>query len=183
MTIQYFKGDILESDVDMIVHQVNTYGVMGGGLAKQIKDKYPNVYHIYRAYTQSMHPEKLLGRFVNIKTDDGQIITNLFSQGHSENQSSKALLSGPVGTGKSEAVKNMDTRPLGETNYEAMRDGLTDINNYASSKDMTVAIPYKIGCGIGGGDWSRVEDIIYNIFKDSRVLLKIYYLPSKEGGI
>ena len=35
------RGDILQSDADIIVQQVNCRGVMGAGLAKQIASQYP----------------------------------------------------------------------------------------------------------------------------------------------
>lgn len=41
------KGDVLESGCNVICHQVNEYGVMGGGLAKQIANKYPSVSEDY----------------------------------------------------------------------------------------------------------------------------------------
>ena len=39
--IKFFNGDLLKSGCDIICHQVNEYGVMGAGIAKQIKEKYP----------------------------------------------------------------------------------------------------------------------------------------------
>ena len=37
--IKFFNGDLLKSGCDIICHQVNEYGVMGAGIAKQIKEK------------------------------------------------------------------------------------------------------------------------------------------------
>lgn len=39
------KGNLLESDCDIICHQTNTLGIMGGGIALQIKNKYPLLYN------------------------------------------------------------------------------------------------------------------------------------------
>ena len=33
------KGNLLEADVDVIMHQVNCKGVMGAGVARQIRQK------------------------------------------------------------------------------------------------------------------------------------------------
>lgn len=46
--IRYIKGDLLETDAPVIVHGCNCQGVMGSGVAKQIKEKYFTVYEIYR---------------------------------------------------------------------------------------------------------------------------------------
>lgn len=45
-------GDVLNTDCWIIAHQVNCQGVMGGGLARQIKDRYPDAYINYREYIE-----------------------------------------------------------------------------------------------------------------------------------
>ena len=47
--IKHVKADIFTTDCDIIVHQVNCYGVMGAGIAKQVKERYPDVYDIYKS--------------------------------------------------------------------------------------------------------------------------------------
>lgn len=41
--IKYIIGDALNTDCDILCHQVNLQGVMGGGIAKQIAQRFPNV--------------------------------------------------------------------------------------------------------------------------------------------
>lgn len=75
-------GDILTPNKALsyhpiICHQVNCKGVMGGGLAKQIRDVYPNVYYIYKRKCEAMKRvmdtvgvskwEDLKGEYVRIK--------------------------------------------------------------------------------------------------------------------
>ena len=52
-------GNVLDSNADVIIHQVNCQGVMGSGVAKQVKDRYPVVYEMYKAkcneYKTSIH--------------------------------------------------------------------------------------------------------------------------------
>ena len=39
----------------------------------------------------------------------------------------------------------------------------------------SVAIPYKMGCGLAGGDWdNEIYPIIETVFKDSPVVLEIW---------
>lgn len=46
-------GDILDITEGIICQQVNCMGVMGSGLAKQIKYKYPRVYYEYSNYLKN----------------------------------------------------------------------------------------------------------------------------------
>ena len=72
--ITYVKGDLLKADVDVICHQVNLQGVMGGGLAYSIARKYPNVNEVYKDYKPKQLGEVCFadaGRF---------IVANCFSQ-------------------------------------------------------------------------------------------------------
>lgn len=46
--IKYVKGNILESDAEALVNPVNCVGVMGTGLAKQFKAKYPEMFDKYK---------------------------------------------------------------------------------------------------------------------------------------
>lgn len=48
MIIKYKKENILESKVEALVNPVNCVGVMGAGLAKQFKKKFPNMFNHYR---------------------------------------------------------------------------------------------------------------------------------------
>ena len=45
--ITYKNGNLLESGCDIICHQVNCQKVMGSGIAKQIREKWPIVYYDY----------------------------------------------------------------------------------------------------------------------------------------
>lgn len=46
--ICYIKGNIFDSSADAIVNTVNTDGVMGKGIAKEFKDRYPDMYTKYK---------------------------------------------------------------------------------------------------------------------------------------
>ncbi|GAC1391751.1 MAG: hypothetical protein NVSMB38_13120 [Ktedonobacteraceae bacterium] len=46
--IRYRKGDIFESDTQVIVNTVNCKGVMGKGLALAFKQKYPDMFDVYK---------------------------------------------------------------------------------------------------------------------------------------
>ena len=49
----YVKGNLLESPVHIIAHQVNCLGIMGGGIALQIKNKWPKVFEEYKEFIET----------------------------------------------------------------------------------------------------------------------------------
>ena len=144
--IKYIIGDLLESNADVILHQVNCKGVMGGGVARQIRNKYPKVYEEYKSLcaTYTNRSEILLGRVESVVVNERQIVVNLFAQND-------------FGTDKR------------QTDYEALRQCLKKVNSiYRGNK---VALPFKIGCGLGGGDWFEVLSIIEEELCDCDVLI------------
>ena len=46
--IEIIKGDALELATGVLVHGCNTEGVMGSGIARGVKTRYPNVYDVYK---------------------------------------------------------------------------------------------------------------------------------------
>lgn len=143
------NGNILQCTENIIVHQTNCQGVMGSGLAKQIKEAYPEVYQAYLYYCKTTLPQEILGTSLICEANDGKYVANVFGQFS-------------FGEGL-------------QTDYEALRKGLKEVYDFASQNNLSVAIPYKIGCGLGGGDWNTVYDIITDIFSGP-VPLEIYKL-------
>lgn len=143
--INHKNGDLLNSDADIICQQVNCCGVMGSGLAKHIKDSYPDVYTSYKIFCQDKDPLELLGQ-VNWSAvpRDGDMVSfaNIFGQ----------LDYGNGGTQY--------------TDYTALEKGLLTVYEVAKKHNLKVALPHAIGCGLGGGDWEVVLGIISRIFQD-----------------
>lgn len=59
--ITYRNGDLLKSNCNIICHQVNCQGVMGAGIAKQIRLTYPSVFKAYEDYVIYMALKAFLG--------------------------------------------------------------------------------------------------------------------------
>ncbi|MEL3959498.1 macro domain-containing protein [Caldifermentibacillus hisashii] len=158
--IKIVTGSILNARENIIGHQVNCQGVMGAGLALQIKKKYPNVYESYvklvnqtkEKYKQGcLQTDSLLSACQFVDTHDGKTIANIFGQ---------------YGYGRGKT----------QTDYEALRKGLYSIkevvtNPYSLLYQKTVALPYGIGCGLAGGKWNIVYNIIDEVFEDYEVTL------------
>ncbi len=142
--IKTVDGNILEASEDIICHQVNCKGVMGAGLAKQIKSKYPNVYKEYKQLCTEQ-VDDLLSSVQLISTNDRKTIANLFAQ---------------TGYGR----KRM------QTDYDALRSCLQSLKDTVTHSNQTsIAIPYGIGCGLAGGDWTIVEEMIEDVLGDCEV--------------
>lgn len=142
------NGDILESGADVICHQVNCIGVMGAGLAKQIADKYPDVYKTYKELVAlSADPREMLGTIQLCPATESQTIANLFAQ-----------------------IK--PSRKGVQTDYEALKKCFEIVKGQCAGKK--VAIPYKIGCGLAGGDWRVVSQMIDDVFYDFNGSVEIW---------
>ena len=153
--IKIVQGNILDAPEDIICHQVNTKSVMGAGLAKQIRNKYPEVYPSYQRYCKGCkdgNPQNLLGEVQTILCSDGKIVANLFGQ---------------YDYGRDKQY----------TDYNALKQSLESILTIAKMFNDSIAIPYGIGCGLAGGSWDIVYSIIEEVFKDYDVT--IYQLEKR----
>lgn len=76
--IRYVQGNIFESSAQTIVNPVNCKGVMGAGLAKQFKERYPKMYQAYHIFcmTGLFKPGKLMlhkESVINLCDQDGNV--------------------------------------------------------------------------------------------------------------
>lgn len=157
--IQFKECDLLKSNADIIAHQVNCMGVMGSGIARQIKNSFPNVFATYKRFCDAHIdcPEKILGTALICVEQYGvigfqkQCVANLFAQ----------------------CRYGRDGKQY--TDYDALEKALIGLESYARSMNLTVAIPYKMGCALGGGDWDNVVyPMIERIFSDTDILICKY---------
>lgn len=136
--INFFDGDILESGSEIICHQVNCQGVMGSGLALQIREKYPIVFSKYKELCDAEENKKdLLGRVQLVTVDKNTVIANCFGQ---------------FTFGRDENVTY--------TSYEALKECFEFLGKLSGGCGYSLAIPFNIGCGLGNGDWEVVLEII-----------------------
>ena len=159
--VEYVKGNLLESDCDYICHQVNCQGVMRSGIARQIREKWPDVYDEYkkvcskfvRTYTDPV--EHMLGHIQFCCTDSGQVVVNIFSQ----------------------ADYGYDGDRY--TSYDAFSNALTELKGMIP-KGNTIGFPKNIGCGLGGGDWRIISNMIETILGDTHNVYIYEYDPKED---
>lgn len=135
--IKIINGNLFDTDATIICHQCNCQGVMGSGVAAEVKSRYPKVYKIYRdAYNAG---DLKLGTIIFAPAGNGQIIANLLAQ---DKYGWKCQY----------------------TDYSALRECIQTVKKYADVMSRTeyikIAFPYGMGSVRGGGDWNTVYKII-----------------------
>lgn len=141
-------GNILEANENIICHQVNIQGIMGGGLALQIAKSYPDVEKQYQQCCQECnYDETMLGNYQTVSIGHRKYIVNCFTQ-----------------------KINYDT------DYEAIEKVFNELLESCKRYNLTIAIPYRYGCGIANGDWNIVSKIFENLSDKHDVDISIYRL-------
>lgn len=140
MKIEYVKGDLLESPFP-IAHGVNCQGVMGSGVAKQIRNKYPKAYQDYSNFVNAIKPSyKLLGDVIisRVRTKMDAPVKEIF---HCFTQ---------FDYGKDKNKVYVD--------YNAIRNCIITINEWYKvyPSPQPIAFP-KIGAGLANGDWNIIS--------------------------
>lgn len=144
MTVTTVIKDILTVTEGIIAHQVNLQGVMGAGLAKQIKLKYPDVFDRYRYFCKI--GELKLGTNLSVKINDRLWVCNMAAQEHYG-------------------------RMQRHTDYEALKTCLRMLRSCSIEHDFPVFLPYGVGCGLAGGDWAIVFPMIEECLGDVDVTI------------
>ena len=129
----------------VILHGCNCQATMGAGIAKTIKDRWPEVYEFDKnTYDAGMAK---LGRFgsvvVKTRTEKDLIVVNCYTQEF------------PGGS----------IRPV---NYEAIASCFEKVNEKFKGMDFKIGIPL-IGCGLAGGNWNIVKTMAQELMPDLKV--------------
>lgn len=146
--IRFVKGNLLESDAQVLVNTVNTVGVMGKGIALQFKEAYPNNYLLYR---KACKEHKVCVGKMFVTTD------------RSLYKGEKVIVNFPT--------KTTWRKP---SEYSYIQNGLADLRNQIEIHHWTsIAIP-PLGSHNGGLDWNVVKPMILNALSDLNCEVLIY---------
>ena len=74
----YTQGNLFSVKSGVIAHGCNCQGVMGSGVAKQVKELYPKAYEKYIEFCYAS--EEKLGKAQLVQVQPGLYIANLFTQ-------------------------------------------------------------------------------------------------------
>lgn len=139
MPIEYRKQDITTVESGVVVHGCNCLGVMGAGVAKAIKQRWPQAYLEYAWVCVDKDPAELLGSVHWYEAGEALLVANAFTQ---------------IGCGTDKV--HADTT--------AIRSALYNVANEAVTRGLPVYMPL-IGCGLGGLKWETdvkpiVEEVV-----------------------
>lgn len=152
MEIIYKTGNLLDAQTDVIAHQVNCQGVMGSGVARQIKEKWPNVFKKYDLMCFEYEDKSdLLGECQLAEINKTQCVANLFGQ----------------------QWYGRDVKRY--TSYDAIYEALTNLAvQMMDNGRESVAFPYKMSSDRGGADWNVILAIIESVFKNTDITIEIW---------
>lgn len=150
MSVIYKSGNILDSGADIICHQVNCCCAMNSGVAKAIRQKWPQVYEQYAAEAKDV---MIIG-----KGSEEHSLIHMF--GHIQTVF--------LADKKTMAVINMfaqegygyDGRRY--TSYDAFWSCLGEIKKYIKP-GLRIAFPARIGCVRGGANWTVIKTMIEEV--------------------
>lgn len=159
------SGDLFESHASIIVHQTNCVTRKAHGLSEEIARRWPNA-NVYAKRkgvtpnTASPSEEGIPGTCVMLRTET----TNTTQPWQI------AALMGQIcpGNGKNDYWcqrynKNFSD-DMAAARLEYFKAALQDLTNQLMatkcSFEKTIAFPYRIGCGLAGGDWKLYEPCI-----------------------
>lgn len=132
--VKTIKGDLISlfkaGEFTAIAHGANCFNTMGGGIAYQIKEHFPEAYEADKGCTWSP-----LGKLGNVSVADTEygVVINMYTQ--------------------LEPGRNFEYAALKSALHE-----LEDWYYFSTSDDFVIGIPL-IGAGIGGGNWEIIKTL------------------------
>ena len=151
MSVEYRKGDLFEFGADWLTVPVNMKGVMGAGLAKQFKLKFPGLEYRYRDCCK--HKVLELGKPFTLFHDHGPGFV-LF------------------------ATKD-DWRNPSELSW--IDEGLAYLARTITVLEFrSIAIP-PLGCGLGGLKWNEVRPLIEQHLGELEARILVYEPGRRPG--
>lgn len=161
-------GNVLDVSKGIIVHGCNCQGVMGSGIALEVKNRFPEAFKVYRQQYEAGDAE--LGTVTFVEVSDDKFIVNALTQN----------LYG---------VDNANFADGRLTSYDAVSECFVKVaklanhlnTHRADNGPFHVYFP-KIGAVRGGGNWEIIKSIIDEMVPDS-IAQKVYYEFIPPTGI
>jgi O-acetyl-ADP-ribose deacetylase (regulator of RNase III) len=133
MKIEYRSGDLFATEIHYILHGCNAKGVMGSGVAKTVRARYPEAYDRYTIWCSKGFR---LGMALLVECGDKTIINAVTQQNYGK------------------VVEQTGPNPVRYVSYDAVATIFENLEQIIPHE--IIAMPL-IGCALGGGDWSVVS--------------------------
>lgn len=161
MTVRILKGDLLQSDCDVIMHQANCHKTMGAGIALAIRKVYNEAY--VADCSDPRTPEDKLGNYTFAECErepQTKYVFNLYGQ--------------------------LDFAPRGKThtNYAQLNNaicralGMVERIEEVVKLSLKIGMPYGMGCGLAGGDWDVVLPMLNRIAGIRKIDIFLYQIEA-----
>lgn len=174
MPLNYIEGDLLEAEVDFIVQQNCCTAVKAHGLSETIAIKWPSVnpYKDRRKFkgNWAIVEDRPLPGTIEIYEFDkpspmGGVICAFAQYNHGR-------------SGRFHDPLELDKK-YGDDPIDRIRYFKSCLDVIAGENPQSIGLPYKIGCGLSGGSWTKYESIIEQWSTENPDIdITIYKLPN-----
>lgn len=160
-TPRYVTGDATAPQGEgpkVIVHVCNDIGGWGRGFVLALSKRWPAPEERFRRWHRDGRDGDVpfeLGRVQFVEVEPGLWVANLIGQ---------------------HGILPVDGVP--PVRYEAIRDGLAEVARFATRNGASVHMP-RIGAGLAGGDWNRIETLVREELARAGVDVTVYDLPTR----
>jgi O-acetyl-ADP-ribose deacetylase (regulator of RNase III) len=155
MSIIYLIGDATASQMEgkkIIAHICNDIGKWGKGFVLAISKRWKAPEKTYKlSFDKS--PKPMLGEVQFVAVNGDIIVASIIGQ-----------------RGIQSAGDKKSPSPI---RYDAVRQGLTTIAEYALNNNASIHMP-RIGCGLAGGTWNEIEPIIIDTLIKNKIVTCVY---------
>lgn len=145
MAIIYKTGNVVDAllngEVDFIAHCCNAQGVMGSGVAKEIKERIPEAYTEYISQYNSYVQRGNLPKFLGSLNTSGNVL-NLIAQEYYGYDKKRYVNYGALASSLAMVVSCIE-----------------QVSDYYSDQ-ITIGIPFKMASDRAGGDWDIVLELL-----------------------
>lgn len=169
--IETIQGNVLTLTEGIIVHGCNCQGVMGGGIAKSIREMWPDVYEAYRAHHRRVGLR--LGDVVTVGNPAWEQYPRISGHIHSTTEQLPERLI--IVNALTQDTYGQDPSKV-YVDYDGLAAAFARIRLLARETNLPVHFPL-IGCGLANGKWEEVSARIDQMLGDS-VSKTLWVLPS-----
>lgn len=171
--IKYLIGDATQPVGDgnkIIAHVCNDIGAWGRGFVLSLSQRWPMPELAYRRWYQEQE------RLLVLPDHSGKVLRKPLRLGEvmyvpvvSDNPSVEKLYVANM-IGQQGIMARNGVEPI---RYDALRTCLGDVASFAIKESASVHMP-RIGCGLAGGKWETVEEIINSTLVAKGVQTNVY---------
>ena len=167
-TLRNVKGDVTnpqktdDKEIVIIPHCCNNLKIMGAGVAKALRDKWPLVFEVYEKM-HALNPLPMLGKVSYAKIDNHLVVANMIGQ------------DGTVSIYNPKPVK-----------YRALANAMFEVVGYiemikAQTSNPVVIHACKFGSDLAKGDWNFILELIREIWLDAGIDVVVYEFEADEN--